>query len=444
MNQSLRVWVRRAVFAVLFAAPVAVVASRHQRGDDRLLLPGPTSDGHHQIESRCGECHVRLSGVSAQACLRCHGESLAARQDSHAVARFDDPGRASQLALVDARSCLTCHREHRPEARLRGSLTVATTFCVACHGAVAQERASHARFGAGTCANAGCHNYHDNRTLYRDFLVKHSNEPDLRAEPRVAVLDTAAGSRDHARAITQPIAVIPPDVRDERDLTVATAEWHGSAHARASVACAGCHRPDGSPWRWSVGDAVCAACHANEGAGFRAGKHGMRSAVGLGPMTPLLARARMRADAGARTLGCNSCHAAHTFDRTSAAVGACQGCHADDHTLAFQRSPHFAAWQRELSGRGPPGSGVSCATCHLPRQTVRSGVLVVQHNQNGNLRPADRMGREVCLSCHGLRFSLEALADAALVARNFAGRPAPAAIGIELVEKGTDHVEGPR
>ena len=48
----------------------------------------------------------------------------------------------------------------------------------------------------------------------------------------------------------------------------------------------------------------------------------------------------------------------------------------------------------------------------------------VEHNQNGNLRPSDRMWREVCIHCHSAGFSLAALVDADLVARNFYGAPA--------------------
>lgn len=48
--------------------------------------------------------------------------------------------------------------------------------------------------------------------------------------------------------------------------------------------------------------------------------------------------------------------------------------------------------------------------------------MLVQHNQNDTLRPNEKMIRPVCVSCHGLAFSIDALADPALIARNFAGR----------------------
>jgi hypothetical protein len=86
----------------------------------------------------------------------------------------------------------------------------------------------------------------------------------------------------------------------------------------------------------------------------------------------------------------------------------------------------------------PRNSGVSCATCHLPREIQRQDgkdIVRVQHNQNINLRPRDKMVRSVCLNCHGLGFSLDALADTALVARNFAGSPARHVPSLDMAEK---------
>ena len=56
-------------------------------------------------------------------------------------------------------------------------------FCVACHSEgdqdVRWDRPSHADLAFDTCASAGCHNYHDNRALYEDFLVEHAGGPAL-------------------------------------------------------------------------------------------------------------------------------------------------------------------------------------------------------------------------------------------------------------------------
>jgi hypothetical protein len=127
----------------------------------------------------------------------------------------------------------------------------------------------------------------------------------------------------------------------------------------------------------------------------------------------------MKAAARGESLDCNSCHGAHRFDREHAAADACQGCHADKHTLAYAESPHGKAWRAELVGTAARGSGVSCATCHMPQE--RTGR--VQHDQNDNLRPREKMIRSVCLDCHGLAFAIDALADPALIESNFAAAP---------------------
>ncbi|MCA0872798.1 ammonia-forming cytochrome c nitrite reductase subunit c552 [Seohaeicola saemankumensis] len=123
-----------------------------------------------------------------------------------------------------------------------------------------------------------------------------------------------------------------------------------------------------------------------------------------------------------RGMTCVSCHAPHQEDPQYTAITACLGCHGDDHSRSYENSPHFAAWQAELAGDAPAGSGVTCATCHLP-QTERKGAAVTNHNQNDTLRPNEKMIRPVCMNCHGLEFSIDALADPALISNNFSGQP---------------------
>jgi predicted CXXCH cytochrome family protein len=429
------IWIRRALAVALLAAPIALIGLPFGGRGQNVYLPGPTSDGHHQIEDKCAECHVRFSGASDQACLRCHGQALRDSNDSHAPSKFDDPGRAAQLAIVDARSCLPCHREHRPEARDRGTVTTAVTFCIGCHADVVRDRASHKSLSADGCAAAGCHNYHDNQSLYRDFLVKHRDEPPLLGDPRVPV-----------RRRTDPAATSPPPpdapeaVASQPHYAQVLTDWSASAHARGQVNCTACHAGTAgaapAPWRDQVDQATCARCHAGERAGWEAGRHGMRAAVGLAAMTPQKARLPMKREAPG-PLGCTSCHGAHLFDRRWAAVEACQGCHDDPHTRAYRGSGHERSWQREQRGEGPPGSGVSCATCHMPRKSKGADELAVVHNQNANLRPNDRMVRSVCMSCHGVGYALTALADEPLIERNFPEAPSPTIrTGMDLIKEG--------
>jgi hypothetical protein len=142
----------------------------------------------------------------------------------------------------------------------------------------------------------------------------------------------------------------------------------------------------------------------------------------------------MRRDARARQLSCVSCHSDHDFDTRRAAVDACLGCHDDEHSRAYVGSPHHATWTNEPSTTAA-GTGVSCATCHLPRLVARvdgGDVVTVQHNQNATLRPNEKMARSACMHCHGLGFSLDALADPGLIASNFRGIPLRHVAGIAM------------
>ncbi len=407
------------------------------RADDReLYLPGQTTAGHHSIEGQCDACHSPFKGADQTKCLHCHGDRLGAENDSHAASKFADPRNADRLAAMDVRVCVTCHREHAPSGTRAAGVTVPRDFCSRCHQDIGKDRPDHKTFGFDRCADGGCHNYHDNRALNADFMVKHLREPDLLAARTVPAL-----SRSDARP--QGPTDATPDVQPTRTAR----DWEHSAHARASVRCAQCHEPGGAPWADAVNPGTCRACHAAETEGFFSGVHGMRASLGLSPLTPGMARLAMRGSASRVELGCNVCHGAHSFDTKPAAVDACLLCHDDRHSVAYSRSPHSALWKAEQQGTLPPGSGVSCATCHMPRIAVEGASggeagarTLVQHDQSLNLEPASKQSREVCLNCHGLGFTLDALADPDLVARNFAGRPSRHVESLSMVgqERGVD------
>lgn len=57
---------------------------------------------------------------------------------------------------------------------------------------------------------------------------------------------------------------------------------------------------------------------------------------------------------------------------------------------------------------------------------------LVVHAQGANLNPPIKQARQVCLNCHGLGFSIDALADERLLRNNFNGRPAQHVESIEM------------
>jgi len=390
------------------------------------FLPGPLTHGHHQIEMECGACHTSPFGgedVLQDACMTCHGSELKASLDSHPKTKFTNPRNVDLVKELDARYCMTCHVEHNPDITHPMGVTFPEDYCVQCHEDIGEERDTHKGLGFDTCASAGCHNFHDNRALYEDFLLKHKGleNPESRQQLSSGLTDYFNAIGSSWPRVEEPEA----SALAHSDATI-TQEWHDSAHGEAGVGCLSCHGGSAENWIEKPKHEQCIDCHKSETEGFLAGKHGMRLAHGLSPMTPAMARQPMHEDVGHLELGCNSCHSAHSYNRIEASVSACVGCHADEHTQNFIASPHGALWSEVEAGTRAPEDAVSCATCHMPREentVFGERIVQVQHNQNATLRPNEKMIRPACLNCHSLSFSIDALADPALIQSNFNGQP---------------------
>lgn len=437
-----RLWV---FWSVLTLAMTGVATYLLIGSNRRLLLPGPTSRGHYQIERACNACHTPWMGVKEDACYQCHEAELKVANDSHPKSKFTDPRNADRLQLIKADNCVTCHREHLPAQTRAMGVTMPMDYCAHCHQQTLTDRASHKNFKFDSCATAGCHNYHDNTALYETFLLKHTNEPAIKDSGMVAKRQLLAflleeGVMKPRPALTAEQQDAPSDTKVDPKVIK---DWLTTAHAKAGVNCTDCHNVEDAVThekRWSdkLDHNSCMRCHKDEVGGFLGGKHGMRLAQNLPPMTPAQARLPMKPEAAHRELSCVSCHGAHEFNTGTAAVDACLSCHNDEHSLAYKNSKHFTLWFNETNGDAPAGSGVSCATCHMPREKSASGGVVtvrVQHNQNANLRPNEKMIRTVCQDCHGLAFSLDALADVALIRTNFIGRPSRHVESIDLAQQ---------
>ncbi|MDX1696158.1 MAG: cytochrome c3 family protein, partial [Ketobacteraceae bacterium] len=278
---------------------------------------------------------------------------------------------------------------------------------------------------------AGCHNYHDNRALYEDFLAKHINEPDFKTEPALADPFYEKNLEKLAKLTGfEAKALQKSDANLEAESSDLINDWYHSSHASAGVNCQQCHG-SGESYVEKPAPEDCKSCHAFEVETFLKGKHGMRLAAGLSPMSPDQSKLPMHREEH-KELTCNTCHSAHEFDTDYAEVEACLGCHNDEHSQAYRDSKHY---QHVVEGRE---TAVTCATCHMPRvETEHGGIdgFKVNHNQNDTLRPNEKMIRPVCLDCHGLQFSLNALADEALIKSNFKGMPSVHIESIDWVEK---------
>ncbi|TWU57459.1 cytochrome c3 family protein [Rubripirellula reticaptiva] len=403
-----------AYFGYAFVAPPSSVKAS--------LLPGETTHGHYQIELDCNACHLAADdperhsagNVMTDACNRCHANQLTLVNDTHPAKKFRDPSNADLLEILDAQDCLTCHREHVPEQTVSMGLTLPTDYCWHCHEDIGDARSSHAEMKFDSCATAGCHNYHDNRALYEKFLDVHYGEADHLVSAIVPSRNLKQQWIErHPDKSQLYIADADGPSNEPAGSTIET-DWAETAHAAAGVNCGECHNEKKASgetsWNDRVAMSVCEQCHKSEVDSFQTGKHGMRLSIGMSPMLPSLARLPMHAGASHQELNCNACHEGHRFDTRHAAVEACQKCHADSHSLAYADSSHAQLWRSEMAGELPTGSGVSCATCHLPRLTGDDGIWV-NHDQNAVLRPSETMAREVCGHCHGLEYALSALAD---------------------------------
>ena len=434
--RALRNWGLWSIISLSLLGTSAYALFDENTGRSVYFLPGASSAGHYQIEQRCSLCHEAFGDVKQRACLDCHQAELQQAKDSHKIGIFRDPRNADKLDVIDATRCVTCHKEHRPAITENTGVTLPRDFCITCHKGVAKERPTHEGLDFQGCS--ACHNYHDNRALYEDFLMKHAGEPELAEEPLVrernfAELYRTANPTRHPLRKTE--AHYPANIPREKAVLN---QWAAGHHAQSGINCGDCHLRMNT-WTLSPPLGQCGECHEDENAGFLAGRHGMRlQQPGLTAMRPADARLPMKPANAGKPLTCNSCHEAHNDDTNSAAVEACLGCHDDQHSKAYKNSGHYRAWQQEREGTAKPGSGVSCATCHLPRRVKRrdgKDAIIVQHNQNDNLRPNQKMIRDVCLACHGLAFSLDALADNKLIAGNFAGKPRVHLESIEMAKR---------
>ncbi len=403
-------------------------------GDKSEFLLGQTSHGHFQIELACESCHSdAFSGEKAmqKACESCHADELKRADDSHPKKKFLDPRNADRLEQLDALQCKTCHREHKPGITGEMGVTLPIDYCFRCHEDIAEDRKSHADLEFDTCASAGCHNYHDNKALYEDFLVKHGVGELTKSHPVVLERDYGELFRQLSK---QPVKALSADEHDAPENLIdakAIEEWQASGHADAGVNCSACHYLEDEDtnqkqWLRKPDHSACESCHSPELEGFTQGRHGMRLAQEMSPMKVSMAKIAMKEKAHNKELNCQSCHGSHSYETKKAAVDACMSCHDDEHTKNFKKSPHYDQWVKAQHGDIDKSQGVSCATCHLPRMEGEfkgETVTRVQHNQNDNLRPNEKMIRSVCMNCHGLGFSIDSLADQALVDSNFVGQP---------------------
>jgi len=264
--RRLRGW----LFAVTVMASITGAVAFTYWGRENAYSPGPISRSHSALD--CRACHRDTAGsVSKLRRFASHGDeatrvlasSSLSRMDTaclqcHETARLHLPQAASlglrtvssQLAVVHATGCATCHREHVGDERM--ALPSEQT-CVSCHndaGTLEGVRES-VNLGSTPVAASG-----ENRNLGEGvvrFLTPARAPGTLRPFPNYA--------EGHP-----PFAYEEPGVRDP-----AVLKFNHERHLRADLPqvdghrlnCADCHRPGaGSAFFQPVKyEQHCAQCH---------------------------------------------------------------------------------------------------------------------------------------------------------------------------------------
>ena len=145
-----------------------------------IFLPGETSNGHVLFEASCNSCHEGFKPVSNETCNRCHEAEMA--KDVHGASKFRDPRWAELRDNLDVLTCTACHAEH---VHMFGrGVHLKPDLCMACHqGVIEGELASHTGFEADGCWTAGCHNFHDHRSISTGFLRQNLDQPWMLPKP---------------------------------------------------------------------------------------------------------------------------------------------------------------------------------------------------------------------------------------------------------------------
>lgn len=392
---------------------------------ESLYAPQAVGDSHHQLAQDCEICHQPFQGIKTQTCTNCHEDMINNPQYSHTEEKMADKPHAE---LGD--SCSNCHIMHSENDVDNMMLVVKQPFCQECHqDLVKQEEHHHHQLTFDSCQN--CHVYHDNRAFNAKFVNQHRRVGNLRDEPVVAAKDQLKRYQEQSRYAVRTLTAADQDAPQQ--ITVEegiVAEWAASPHAKAGVNCSFCHdKAQSGDWNETPTYQTCQECHGPETEGYLASRHGTRDKHGLDPLPTGEAKLSMLEHASARDSDCFACHNDHSFDSKDAQVDGCLECHNDQHSLAYKNSLHYTAWKDEHANPGSEeyaNKGVSCATCHFPREQLsikEQNYTLVQHNVSRDLRPNHKMIQPVCNQCHGLKFTMRALNDDALIENNFSESP---------------------
>lgn len=166
----------RAVIILVIVVLSILLTAAFALERQEIFLPGETSEGHFLFEASCASCHEGFQPVSNETCMRCHEAEMA--EDVHGAKKFQDPRWAAYRENIDVLTCTACHNEH---VHMFGrGVHLQPDLCMVCHEELTvTQLKSHEGFEADGCWTAGCHNFHDHRTISTGFLRQNMGEPAM-------------------------------------------------------------------------------------------------------------------------------------------------------------------------------------------------------------------------------------------------------------------------
>lgn len=381
----IRVTGRRALLVTVTLVALALVAFARARSYV-LRSPASCTNGCHADKPKE---HFASKGHGGLACQACHttttGVGLRLLGD-RTIGKRSVP----KHGAVTAASCTSCHVDSSARwARIadtaghrRHPSGTAALDCLSCH----RETSHQTKTAAATCLQC-----HANSRLHAKGTYDDHGQPDclschnfsLATPARSGLTTEACGTCHSSGAKPADGASRPARIIGDKDL-------HGG------VDCKLCHDPHAQPGRRTP---PCKSCHHIEigGAGGKLPEEHFVCEKCHEQHRPL-ARAGSRCancheQARARNEGsrstalrhdeCASCHLPHSW---TPAPNGCVGCHGEEATLVFTKSP---VPHRRCTNchevHGAPISGTVCGKCHEPNATkMRAGPP--RH--------------QICTSCH--------------------------------------------
>jgi len=346
---------------------------------ERLVMPGPLSDAHAELESNCGQCHLAFE-KSAQdnLCRDCHDEV-----DADLSAGTGFHGLEPDVAETTCKSCHTDHegRDHdiapldedafdhdRTDYPLRGKHT--DVACTDCHadGAPRQDAAldcfschreddpHHEALGEN-CAD--CHVVQD----WEEIRFDH-DATDF------SLLDTHATTDCMECHVDQVFEGTP-------------------------TACIDCHRDDDAH-EGRYGER-CDTCHGADDWEIATFDHAAETEFAL--------------EGGHTDISCDDCHTQSLYDHTLSQE--CVSCHLDDddhdgrngsdcadcHSVIDWTETHFDHQQTRFPLSGAHSS-TSCAACHVaPVDERLPGLTCISCHADDDAH--DGFYGPDCEACHG-------------------------------------------